>query len=133
LTAFEVEKGIRHTHRCDTDERGAYASVKTSSQTITSNTLANNIDGGGVNTSLSGLKADLDKVERMAYYDSAKTTETTSRKGAKLLGEARGCAGLGVSFWFRSGRNGLELVYDTGLDGGVWGIGGGHYEQFGGE
>jgi hypothetical protein len=78
------------------------------------------------------LKADLDKIERMSHYDSAETTETTSRKGAKLLSEARGCAGLGVILWFRSGRDGLQLVYDTGLDGGVWGIGGGHCEEFGG-
>ena len=116
----------KRTHRWHANERRAHAGVKTSPQPIAGNAFANNVYGRGVDTALSGLKTDLHKSKRMAHDDGAETTEATGSKSAGLLGEAGGCASLGVVLWFRSGRNVLELVDDASLDGGVWSIGGGH-------
>jgi hypothetical protein len=118
------------THRSNTDKRSAHASIETSSQTITSNTLAHNIDGGGVDASLSGLKSDLYEIKRVSHDDSAKTTEATGGECASLLGKSWWCAGLGFVLWLRSRRGVLELIGDAGLDGRVWGVGGGHCGEF---
>lgn len=106
--------GKRLTHGSNTDQWCTDTSVQPPPHSIPCNALLHHVDRSLVHPALSGLKPNLDKIERMTDDHGADATKAACCEGAQL-GKARRGGGLGVSLeLLLGGRDGgLDLLFEV--------------------